>query len=185
MLGALPGIVGSLQALEAIKLVLGAGTSLVGRLLLFDGLRLTFRELALRKDPACPVCGEHPTVRELIDYEAFCGVGAAGPGGAEVGARELAAQRAGGQGPLVVDVREPFELEICRLDDAVHMPLGELPARLKELDARREIVTVCHRGIRSLRAREILTAAGFGHVRSLRGGLDAWATEVDPEMERY
>ncbi len=185
VLGVLPGIVGSIQALEAIKLVLAAGTSLVGRLLLVDGLRLTFRELALRKDPACPICGEQPTVRELIDYEAFCGVGAAVEGGAEITARELAAQRGGGHGPLVVDVREPFELEICRLDGAVHIPLGELPARLHELDARREIVTVCHRGIRSLRAREILKAAGFGHVRSLRGGLDAWAIEIDPTMERY
>jgi sulfur-carrier protein adenylyltransferase/sulfurtransferase len=185
VVGVLPGIVGSLQALEAIKLVLGAGTSLVGRLLLFDGLRLTFRELALRKDPACPVCGERPTVRELIDYEAFCGVGAAAQVGAEITVRELAAQRAGGSGPLVVDVREPFELEICRLEGAAHIPLGELPARLRELDARREIVTVCHRGIRSLRAREVLAAAGFGHVRSLRGGLDAWAVEIDPAMERY
>jgi molybdopterin/thiamine biosynthesis adenylyltransferase/rhodanese-related sulfurtransferase len=185
VLGVLPGIVGSIQALEAIKLVLGAGTPLVGRLLLFDGLRLAFRELALRKDPACPVCGERPTVRELIDYEAFCGVGAAAEGDAELTVRELAARRARGQGPLVVDVREPFELEICRLEGATHIPLGELPARLAELDARREIVTVCHSGVRSLRAREVLQAAGFAQVRSLRGGLDAWAVEIDPTMERY
>ena len=185
VLGVLPGIVGSIQALEAMKLVLGAGTSLVGRLLLFDGLRLAFRELALRKDPACPICGEHPTVRELIDYEAFCGVAGAADAGGEITVRELAAQRRAGLGPLVVDVRERFELEICRLEGALHIPLGELPARLRELDARREIVTLCHRGVRSLRAREILQAAGFGHVRSLRGGLDAWAAEIEPGMERY
>ena len=185
VLGVLPGIVGSIQALEAMKLVLGAGTSLVGRLLLFDGLRLAFRELALRKDPACPICGEHPTVRELIDYEAFCGVAGAADAGGEITVRELAAQRRAGPGPLVVDVRERFELEICRLEGALHIPLGELPARLRELDARREIVTPCHRGVRSLRAREILQAAGFGHVRSLRGGLDAWAAEIEPGMERY
>ena len=185
VLGVLPGIVGSIQALEAMKLVLGAGTSLVGRLLLFDGLRLAFRELALRKDPACPICGEHPTVRELIDYEAFCGVAGAADAGGEITVRELAAQRRAGPGPLVVDVRERFELEICRLEGALHIPLGELPARLRELDARREIVTLCHRGVRSLRAREILQAAGFGHVRSLRGGLDAWAAEIEPGMERY
>ncbi len=186
VLGVLPGIIGSLQALEALKLVLGAGETLVGRLVLVDGLRVRFRELALRKDPACPVCGEHPTVRKLIDYEAFCGLSAGGAEDAvEISPRELAAHLGEGRATLVVDVREPFEWEICRLEGAMHIPLRDLPGRLGELDRHREIVTVCHHGQRSLRAREILRGAGFSRVRSLRGGVDAWAAEVDSEMERY
>jgi rhodanese-related sulfurtransferase len=185
VLGALPGIVGSLQALETLKIILGVGEPLIGRLLLLDGLRLRFRELSLRKDPACPVCSERPTLRELIDYEAFCGTGANGDEAAEVSVRDLAAQWVMADRPLLVDVREPFELEICRLEGALAVPLGELPARLGELDSHREIVTVCHRGHRSLRARDILRAAGFPRVKSLRGGLDAWAIEIDPSMERY
>lgn len=186
VLGVLPGIIGSLQALEALKLVLGAGETLVGRLVLVDGLRVRFRELALRKDPACPVCGEHPTVRELVDYEAFCGLTAdAAESAAEIAPRELAKQLAAGGDLLVVDVREPFEWEICRLEGAIHLPLRELPGRMGELDRRSEIVTVCHHGQRSLRAREILRGAGFNQVRSLKGGVDAWAVEVEPGMERY
>ena len=185
VLGVLPGIVGSLQALEALKLVLEVGESLVGRLVLVDGLTLRFRELALRKDPTCPVCGEQPTVRELIDYEAFCGLGAEDSmTEAEITPRELAARLEGGD-VLLVDVREPFELDICRLEGALHIPLRQLPRRLGELDSSREIVTVCHRGNRSLRARDLLKGAGVGRVRSLRGGVDAWATEIDPSMERY
>ncbi|MBI2535963.1 MAG: molybdopterin-synthase adenylyltransferase MoeB [Gemmatimonadetes bacterium] len=186
VLGVLPGILGSLQALEALKLVLGVGQSLVGRLVLVDGLSLRFRELALRKDPACPVCGDHPTVRELIDYQAFCGVGADGAlTDAEIAPRELAARLAADNDVLLVDVREPFELGICSLEGAVHIPLRQLPRRLTELDRSREIVTVCHHGNRSLRAHEILRGAGFSRVRSLRGGVDAWAVETDPEMSRY
>jgi adenylyltransferase/sulfurtransferase len=193
----LPGIIGTIQALEAIKLLLGVGDTLAGRLLVLDGLKLRFRELALQKDPACPVCGPHPSVRQLIDYEAFCGVpaGASGAdGAAEITPQELAARlrdqvAAGLEGTAaglqLVDVREPFELELCRLEGATHIPLGELPRRLKELDPRREIVTICHHGHRSLRAREILKGAGFSRVRSLQGGLDAWAREVDPTMSRY
>jgi adenylyltransferase/sulfurtransferase len=197
VLGVLPGIIGTIQALEAIKLLLGVGDTLAGRLLVLDGLKLRFRELALQKDPACPVCGPHPSVRQLIDYEAFCGVpaGASGAdGAAEITPQELAARlrdqvAAGLEGTAaglqLVDVREPFELELCRLEGATHIPLGELPRRLKELDPRREIVTICHHGHRSLRAREILKGAGFSRVRSLQGGLDAWAREVDPTMSRY
>ncbi|HLB38574.1 MAG TPA: molybdopterin-synthase adenylyltransferase MoeB [Gemmatimonadales bacterium] len=185
VLGVLPGIVGSLQALEALKLVLGVGESLVGRLVLVDGLTLRFRELALRKDPACPVCGEHPTVRELIDYEAFCGLGGEqAMTEAEITPRELAA-RLPEADVLLVDVREPFELGICGLEGALHIPLRELPGRLGDLDPRREIVTLCHRGNRSLTARDILKGAGFGRVRSLQGGVDAWAVEIDPAMARY
>jgi len=186
VLGVLPGIVGSLQALEALKWILGVGESLVGRLVLIDGLTLRFRELSLRKDPACPVCGDHPTVTELIDYEAFCGItGGELVNEAEITPRELARRLGSNDGIVMVDVREPFELDICRLEGAVHIPLRQLPRRLRELDPGREIVTVCHRGNRSLRARDILNGAGFGKVRSLKGGVDAWATEIDPAMGRY
>lgn len=186
VVGVLPGIVGSLQALEAIKLILGAGTPLTGRLLRFDALKLDFRELAHSRDPACPVCGDHPTVTELIDYEEFCGLT---PEGAnemrEITPAELAAALGGATPPLVVDVREPWEWELARLDGATHLPLREIPARMSELDTRREVVTVCHHGVRSLRARELLMSAGFAHVRSLAGGIDAWAEEIAPGMARY
>ena len=186
VVGVLPGIVGSLQALEAIKLILGAGTPLTGRLLRFDALKLDFRELALSRDPACPVCGDHPTLTELIDYEAFCGLTSEGVNEMrEITPAELAAALAGATPPLVVDVREPWEWELARLDGATHLPLREIPARMSELDTRREVVTVCHHGVRSLRARELLMSAGFAHVRSLAGGIDAWAEEIAPGMARY
>src|SRR5213596_4074433 len=186
VLGVLPGIVGSIQAIEAIKLILGAGEPLIGRLVLFDALKLQFRELKLEKDPDCPVCGSHPTVTELIDYQAFCGIGAE-PSyeGAEITAQELRDEWQRNPGLLVVDVREPHEHEIAHIDGAVLMPLGELPDRLGELDGHREIVTHCHHGARSLKALEILKAAGFSKVRSLRGGIDAWAVNVDPSLPRY
>ena len=186
VVGVLPGIVGCLQALEAIKLIVGAGTPLTGRLLRFDALTLAFRELALSRDPACPACGDHPTVTELIDYEAFCGLTPEGVNEMrEITPAELAAALAGATPPLVVDVREPWELELARLDGATHLPLREIPARMAELDTRREVVTVCHHGVRSLRARELLLGAGFAHVRSLAGGIDAWAEEIAPGMARY
>jgi adenylyltransferase/sulfurtransferase len=189
VLGVLPGVVGTLQALEAIKLVLGRGEPLVGRLLLFDALRMRFRELELRKDPGCPVCGDVPTVTQLIDYEAFCGVGA-GAGGAgdadEIGAAALRDELAAkGERLVLIDVREPHEWEIARIPGARLIPLGELPRRLAELDPMGEVVTQCHHGSRSLRALEILRQAGFGRVRSLAGGIDAWSTEVDPSVPRY
>jgi molybdopterin/thiamine biosynthesis adenylyltransferase/rhodanese-related sulfurtransferase len=184
VLGVLPGVIGSLQALEAIKLILGAGDPLIGRLLLFEGLGLRFRELAVRRDPACAVCGDRPSITRPIDYEAFCGVRQAPPG-AEITAEDLRTLRQTGSGPLIVDVREPWELEIARLPDARPIPLGALADRLRELDPGREIVTVCHRGARSLAARDLLRAAGFPRVRSLAGGMDAWAEVVDPGMARY
>jgi adenylyltransferase/sulfurtransferase len=188
VLGVLPGIIGSIQGLEAVKLVLGAGEPLIGRLLLVDGLAMRVRELAVRKDPECPVCGEHPTVTRLIDYEEFCGYRDDGRGmgdRGEISATELAATIRAGGGPLLVDVREPFEWEIVRLPGAVHVPLADLPARLAELDSHRDVVTYCHRGVRSLRAAEILRAAGFARVRSLRGGIDAWARDVERGMATY
>lgn len=185
VLGVLPGVLGSIQALEAIKLVAGIGSSLAGRLLVFDALRLRFRELSIEKDPDCPVCGAHPTVRELVDYEAFCGLNAGAGQDAEISAEDLAASLRGSAPPLVLDVREPHEWEIVALDGATLIPLGTLPARLGELDPARSIVTMCHKGTRSMRALELLRAAGFADVRSLRGGVDAWARDVAPDLPRY
>ncbi len=187
VLGVLPGIIGSIQALETIKWIIGAGDSLVGRLVLFDALKLRFRELKLRKDPSCPLCGEHPTIRELIDYEAFCGIGAA-PAyqGPEVIVEELSQERTDkGEDLVLIDVREPHEWEIAHINGARLIPLGQLPDRLSELDGHREIVTYCHKGSRSMKALEILRGAGFGKVRSLAGGIDAWAERVEEGMARY
>ncbi len=186
VVGALPGVIGSLQALEAIKWIVGAGESLVGRLLVFDGLRLSFRELRLQKDPTCPVCGPEPTITAPIDYEAFCGLGPAAANGAEVGARGLAAElRETRRALALVDVREPWEWEIAHIQGSSLVPLGELAGRLAELDPRAEVVTICHHGLRSLQARDLLRAAGFPRVRSLSGGIDEWAREVDSGMARY
>ncbi len=186
VLGVLPGIIGSIQAMETIKLILGAGQPLIGRLVLFDALKLQFRELKLEKDPDCPVCGSHPTVTELIDYQVFCGIGAEPSyDGAEITAQELRDEWRRNPDLVVIDVREPHEHEIAHIDGAVLIPLGELPDRLGELDGHHEIVTHCHHGARSLKALEILKAAGFSKVRSLRGGIDAWAVNVDPSLPRY
>ena len=188
VLGVVPGIIGALQGLEAIKLILGVGTSLVGRLLLFDGRKLQFREMTLSKDPDCPVCGTHPTVTELIDYEAFCGVGSASvDAAAEIGARELQQRLTARNGDSVVllDVREPQEAAIARVPGSLLIPLGQLAGRIGEIPAHAEIVTYCHHGQRSLMAREILKGAGFANVKSLAGGIDAWSREVDRGMPRY
>ena len=186
VLGVLPGVIGSLQTLEAIKLIVGFGETLIGRLLLFDGRRMQFRELALQKDPDCPVCGEHPTVTQLIDYDAFCGAGGSGLGaGAEITALELERERARRPDLVLVDVREPREAEIAHIAGARLIPLRELPGRLAELSGHGDIVTLCHHGPRSLKAAEILKGAGFANVRSLAGGIDAWAREVDSEVPRY
>jgi sulfur-carrier protein adenylyltransferase/sulfurtransferase len=187
VLGVLPGIIGSIQALETIKWIIGAGDSLVGRLVLFDALKLRFRELQLRKDPACPVCGKNPSIHELIDYEAFCGIGAEPSySGPEVTAEELRQEREEkGSGLVLIDVREPHEWEIAHIDGARLIPLGQLPERLGELDGHAEIVTHCHHGARSMKALGILKGAGFNRVRSLAGGIDAWADRVEVGMPRY
>jgi len=188
VLGVLPGIIGSIQALETIKLIVGVGETLVGRLLLFDARKLQFRELALTKDPECPVCGTHPTVTALIDYEAFCGVGDGEGGtrdGLEIAAAELQREWRANPDLVLLDVREPHEYEIARIDGARLIPLSELPGRLRELDGRAEIVTHCHHGVRSLQALALLKGAGFANVRSLQGGIDAWSVAVDPEVPRY
>ena len=188
VLGVLPGIVGSIQALEAIKLLLGEGETLVGRLLLLDALRMKFREMVLEKDPECPLCGAHPSIRRLIDYEAFCGVGAAAAPAVqelEVRPAALQAELAGGRKVQLVDVREPFEWRICHIDGSVLIPLGELPSRLEELNRRVPVVAVCHTGRRSLDAARFLRSRGFGDARSLNGGVALWAEDVDPKMARY
>ena len=185
VLGVLPGIIGTLQALEAIKLILGIGDSLIGRLVLFDALRLQFRELALRKDPECPLCGEHRTITGLIDYEAFCGVTATAPDDPEVTAGALARELKAGRPVALLDVREPVEWDIVHLEGATLIPLMTLPARIGELDPRADLVVYCHHGMRSLQALEFLRASGFMQVRSLAGGIEAWAEEIDPSLNRY
>jgi len=190
VLGVLPGVIGVIQGVETLKLLLGIGEPLVGRLLLFDALSLTFRELALRKDPACPLCGAERTITELVDYEAFCGLppeGAEEPGldGWEIVPAELRERLGRGADIVLVDVREPHEWEIARLPAATLIPLRTLPARLAELDASRETVLYCHHGHRSMRALEFLREAGFQRLKNLRGGIDAWSLEVDPSVPRY
>jgi sulfur-carrier protein adenylyltransferase/sulfurtransferase len=185
VVGVVPGIIGCLQTLETIKLVTGTGTPLIGRLVLFDGMKLQFREIALTKDPECVVCGPHPTVTQLIDYEAFCGVGAPPVADGEISAIDAAAARGRDRSVVLLDVREPFEWDIVHVDGARHVPLRELPARLRELDGHAEVLVYCHHGTRSRQAMELLRAAGFSKVRSVRGGIDAWAAEVDPRLARY
>jgi molybdopterin/thiamine biosynthesis adenylyltransferase/rhodanese-related sulfurtransferase/molybdopterin converting factor small subunit len=187
VLGVLPGIIGSIQALETIKWIIGAGDSLVGRLLLFDALKLRFRELQLRKDPACPICGANPSIRELIDYEAFCGIGAE-PAyeGPEISAEDLRREMLDkGSSLVLIDVREPHEWDIAHIEGARLIPLGQLPERLGELDGHAEIVTQCHHGARSMKALALLKGAGFNRVRSLAGGIDAWADRIEVGMPRY
>lgn len=188
VLGVLPGVIGLIQGVEILKLLLGLGETLIGRLLLFDALAMRFRELKLRKDPACPICGEQPTIRELIDYEAFCGLtpapAAADAESFEIGPRELAAALARGETTLI-DVREPHEYEIAHIEGARLIPLGRLPESLGELDTSEEIILHCHTGERSRRALEFLRQAGFRKLKNLRGGIDAWSREVDPAVPRY
>ncbi len=189
VLGILPGVVGTLQATETIKLLLGIGDPLIGRLLLFDALGMTFREVKLRKDPTCPVCGEHPTIHELIDYEAFCGVSAHEAAGEdlsefEITPEELKSRIEGGGEVVLLDVREPHEYEIVNMGGTL-IPLGDLPERVHELDSSREIVVFCHHGPRGERAIEFLREMGFRKVKNLAGGIDQWAARVDPSMARY
>ncbi|MDD5368356.1 MAG: molybdopterin-synthase adenylyltransferase MoeB [Anaerolineaceae bacterium] len=191
VLGVLPGTVGTLQATEAIKLILGIGTPLIGRLMLYDALDMTFQFVKLHKNPNCKVCGPNPEVTELIDYEAFCGVpghdhdqGSAGVGW-DIGPRELAGRLTSGEPIRLIDVREPVELEISQLPGAELIPLGDLAANLARLDSAQEMVLFCRSGSRSARALQLLVSAGFRKVKNLRGGINAWAQEVDPDMPVY
>jgi sulfur-carrier protein adenylyltransferase/sulfurtransferase len=189
VLGVLPGIVGALQAAEAIKLILGKGEPLVGRLLLFDALAMRFRELKLRKNPACPVCGDHPTVKGLIDYAEFCGIrGEEAPAPQtsvpEITPHELKSRLDRGDELFILDVREPHEYQICNLNGFL-IPLGELPSRVNELDSSREIIAHCRSGKRSAEATAFLQKAGFRKVLNLKGGILAWSDEVDPAVPKY
>ena len=189
VLGVLPGIIGSLQALETIKLILGRGDSLVGRLLLFDALTLKFRELKLRKNSNCAICGSHRKIHKLIDYNEFCGVrGEEEPEMdlhvPEITARELKERLDRGDEIFILDVREPHEYQICNLKGHL-IPLGELPRRVHELDSSHEIVAHCRSGKRSAEAVDFLRKAGFRKVLNLRGGILSWSTEVDPSVPRY
>jgi sulfur-carrier protein adenylyltransferase/sulfurtransferase len=187
VLGVLPGIIGAIQATEALKLILHAGETLVGRLLILDALQMRFRDVRLRPDPDCPVCGEHATIRELQDYEGFCGMThdtSRGLLGFDISPEELNAQLGGDRPPVLLDVREPMEYQINRLPGSVLIPLNDLPEQLGQLEATRDLVVYCHHGIRSVSAVEFLRGAGF-RARNLAGGITAWIDRVDPTMTRY
>ena len=190
VLGVLPGVIGVLQGVETLKLLLGVGDPLIGRLLLFDALALSFRELTLRKDPDCALCGPHRSITELVDYEAFCGMAEGGTMDKdvrdwEISAKDLASRLARGDELTLIDVREPHEWQIARLPNATLIPLNTIPSRLAELDSSREIVLHCHHGQRSMRALEFLRQAGFRKLKNLRGGIDAWSKDVDRSVPRY
>src|SRR5271169_5801467 len=189
VLGVLPGIVGSIQAMETIKLILGRGESLVGRLLLFDALAMKFRELKLRKNPNCPMCGPNRTIHQLIDYYEFCGVrGEEAPESnvqvPEITPRELKTRLDRGDDLFILDVREPHEFQICNLNGHL-IPLGELPRRVHELDSSQEIVAHCRSGKRSAEAVDFLRKAGFRKILNLKGGILAWSDQVDPSVPKY
>jgi adenylyltransferase/sulfurtransferase len=184
----LPGIIALVQATEAIKLLTGVGEPLIGRFLHYDALAMRFEEFRFQKDPECPVCGAHPTVTKLIDYEGFCGVHAVEERGVrEISASELAALRARGEDFLLLDVRNTDEWRRARIEGAQLVPLGELASRLAELSdwKERRVIAHCHHGGRSARACELLAAAGFTDLTNVVGGIDAWSLTVDPAVPRY
>jgi adenylyltransferase/sulfurtransferase len=204
VLGVLPGIIGMIQATEAVKLILGVGEPLIGRFMIYDALKMRFRELKLRKDPDCPVCGTNPTVKELIDYEQFCGVAAVEPsespivapgtsrassvgagGVPELTAKELKAWMDEDPRLQVIDVREPFEAQISRIEGAKLIPLGELPKRVGEIDPTRDLVVHCKVGGRSAKAVTFLRENGFPQAINLKGGILAWSDQVDPTQPKY
>jgi adenylyltransferase/sulfurtransferase len=188
VLGILPGLVGIIQATETIKLILGNGDPLIGRLLLVDALGMKFRELKLRKNPDCPACGKHRTITKLIDYNEFCGIrgeeGSPDVSVPEMQVEELKQKLDAGEDIFVLDVREPHEYQICNLNGHL-IPLGDLPKRVNELDSSREIVAHCRSGMRSAKAVDFLRQAGFKKVRNLAGGILAWADRVDKTMPKY
>lgn len=188
VLGVLPGLLGVIQATEVLKLILGLGDPLIGRLLLVDALAMRFREVKLRKNPECPACGTNPTIRKLIDYEQFCGVRGEETSQTstvpEIQPEELKRRLDAGESILVLDVREPHEFQICNMRGHL-IPLGELPQRVHELDSAQEIVAHCKMGARSAKAVEFLRSCGFRNVKSLAGGITAWAERIDPAMPKY
>ena len=192
VLGILPGIIGLVQATEAVKLILGSGRTLVGRLILYDALQMKFRELKLRKNPKCPLCGEQPTIKALIDYQQFCGISPQAAAGVaepeesdEMTPKELKTVLDNGGTPVILDVREPHEYDICRLPGSILIPLGQLGQRLDELNSDDEIVVHCKLGGRSAKAVEQMEKAGFTNVKNLTGGIDRWSQEVDSSVPRY
>ncbi|SPE29006.1 putative adenylyltransferase/sulfurtransferase MoeZ (Includes: Sulfur carrier protein CysO adenylyltransferase; Sulfur carrier protein CysO sulfurtransferase) [Candidatus Sulfotelmatomonas gaucii] len=191
VLGILPGMVGIIQATEVIKLILGKGEPLVGRLLLVDALAMRFRELKLRKNPACPVCGEHPTVTELIDYQQFCGITpetaqekSLKNGIPQISVTELKQRLDAGDDLFILDVREPYEYQIANIGGKL-IPQNEVPQRLAEIDRNREIIVHCRSGARSQRIAEFLAAQGYPNVKNLAGGVLAWADQIDPKVQKY
>lgn len=192
VLGVLPGIIGTIQANEAIKLILGAGEPLIGRLLLFDALAMHFREMKLRKDPNCPICGPHPTITELIDYEQFCGMPVVEDDGRDgkivnsfdISATDLA-RRLKTEPIYLLDVREVYEYEICAIPGATLIPLPQLPERLAEINGAQPIVAYCRTGKRSAKAVKLLQQAGYASAKNLAGGIHAWADDVDPSLPKY
>ncbi len=190
VLGILPGLVGLIQATEAVKLILGTGESLVGRLVLYDALAMRFRELKLRRDPDCQVCGDRPTLKRLIDYRQFCGLAASPapqpvPSGADIDPTQLKTMLDGGELFLLLDVREPHEVQICCLENSILIPLGQLPKRVGELDKSLPVVVYCRSGVRSAKAAGLLREGGFQDVKNLKGGILAWSDQVDPSVPKY
>jgi adenylyltransferase/sulfurtransferase len=191
VLGILPGLIGCIQATEAVKLLLGQGSPLVGRLLLYDALQMSFREFKVRRNPSCPVCGDHPTVKQLIDYDQFCGVrgqeapAPAAAGLAETTVEELKARLDRGEDVFILDVRNPEEYQISRIPGGVLIPLPALPQRFGELDRDREMVVHCKSGMRSQKAIQFLRQQGFTRLQNLKGGILAWADRIDPTMMKY
>ncbi len=191
VLGVLPGMIAMIQATEAIKVLTGMGRPLVGRFLRYDAMGMSFRELKLRRDPSCPVCGDHPTVTALIDYQQFCGMGRGESSSStetlEIAPSDYAELRESGKEHLLLDVREPFELAICQIEGNLNIPLGQLPGRLGELAAWKDklIVAQCKSGRRSMKALETLKKHGFKQVLNLEGGILAWGEEVDPAISAY
>jgi len=193
VLGILPGTIGLIQATETVKLILGIGQPLVGRLLLYDALGMKFRELKLRKNPECPVCGDHPTVTKLIDYQQFCGVPQQSPAPVEeskvnegeIDVVELKEKIDRGDNFVLIDVREPHEYKICSIPGAKLIPLGEFPKHVGEFDPEADIVIHCRSGMRSAKACAVLRQAGFQHVRNVVGGILAWSDKVDPSVPKY
>jgi sulfur-carrier protein adenylyltransferase/sulfurtransferase len=193
VLGILPGTIGLIQATETVKLILGIGEPLVGRLLLYDALGMKFRELKLRKNPECPMCGDHRTITKLIDYHQFCGVPQQQPAAAqetkvnegEIEVKDVKAMQDRGDNFVLIDVREPHEYRICSIPGSKLIPLGEVPQRMGELDKAADIVVHCKSGMRSAKACGILRQAGFEHVRNMKGGILAWSDQVDPNVPKY
>jgi adenylyltransferase/sulfurtransferase len=190
VLGVLPGIIGCIQATEIIKLALGKGDSLVGRLLLFNALEMKFHELKLRRDPQCPICGEHPAITELIDYEMFCGI-TPEPETPDMNPDEVTVQEMKRalddpkSGIKVIDVREKDEYDIARVEGAQLLPMSQINQRFTELDPNQQYYIHCHHGGRSMRVLLLLRERGFKHLKNVKGGIDAWSAEIDPSVPKY